>query len=133
MKFTTERRGDTFVVRVPKQLVAENRHQLKQQVVEALAMGVKSVLLDFTGTGYVDSAGLGTLVSLSKAARERAAELRLSNLNDDLRMLFALTKLDELFGIDERPEAADLFPLGGYGPGTRPVVSDVAPPEAGAR
>jgi anti-sigma B factor antagonist len=50
-------------------------------------------------TGYIDSSGLGVLVSLSKRIRELNGDLRLSNLNDDLKTLFELTKLDTLFQI----------------------------------
>ena len=42
---------------------------------------------------------LGVLVSLSKRIRELNGDLRLSNLNDDLKTLFELTKLDTLFVI----------------------------------
>ena len=50
--------------------------------------------------------GWGVLVSLSKKIREQSGELRLANLNEDLRTLFELTKLDTLFNIaDSREEA----------------------------
>ncbi len=39
------------------------------------------------------------LVSLSKKIREQGGELRLANLNEDLRTLFELTKLDTLFHV----------------------------------
>jgi anti-sigma B factor antagonist len=66
--------------------------------------------VDFAGTGYIDSSGLGVLVSLSKKIREQGGELRLANLNDDLRTLFELTKLDSLFHIaTNRDEALASF------------------------
>jgi anti-sigma B factor antagonist len=45
-------------------------------------------------------------VSISKRIREAGGELRLAGLNDDLRSLFELTKLDTLFTITETPEQA---------------------------
>jgi anti-sigma B factor antagonist len=42
---------------------------------------------------------LGVLVSLSKRIHELDGDLRLSNLNEDLKTLFELTKLDTLFQI----------------------------------
>ncbi|NNM32915.1 MAG: STAS domain-containing protein, partial [Gemmatimonadetes bacterium] len=44
---------------------------------------------------------LGVLVSLSKKIREQGGELRLASLNEDLRTLFELTKLDTLFQISD--------------------------------
>ncbi|NIP57709.1 MAG: STAS domain-containing protein, partial [Gemmatimonadetes bacterium] len=52
----------------------------------------------------------GVLVSLSKKIREQGGELRLASLNEDLRTLFELTKLDTLFTIaDSRKEALQDF------------------------
>jgi anti-sigma B factor antagonist len=45
-------------------------------------------------------------VSLSKKIREHGGELRLANLNEDLRTLFELTKLDTLFQITNSREEA---------------------------
>ena len=66
----------------------------------------RRLLIDFSRTGYIDSSGLGALVSISKKIREAGGELRLSGLNDDLRSLFELTKLDTLFAIAETPQQA---------------------------
>jgi anti-sigma B factor antagonist len=62
-------------------------------------------VIDCTQTGYIDSSGLGALVSLSKKVREQGGELRIAGLNEDLRALFELTKLDTLFHIS--PTAAE--------------------------
>lgn len=94
------------VVQVEGQLVVGNRHELKDLVQAALDKGERRLLVDFSRTGYIDSSGLGALVSISKRIREMGGELRLSGLNDDLRSLFELTKLDTLFAITETPEQA---------------------------
>ncbi|HEX9727228.1 MAG TPA: STAS domain-containing protein [Gemmatimonadales bacterium] len=94
------------IVGVDGQLIVSNRHELKQKVLDAVADGERKVLVDFAETGYIDSSGLGVLVSLSKRLREEGGELRLSGLNDDLRMLFELTKLDTLFNITDSADEA---------------------------
>lgn len=94
------------VIGVDGQLIVGNRHELKQKVVDAIEVGERKVLIDFTNTGYIDSSGLGALVSLSKKLRDAGGELRLAGLNEDLRTLFELTKLDTLFTIADSPEQA---------------------------
>jgi anti-anti-sigma factor len=94
------------VIRVEGQLIVGNRGELKDLVQRALDRGDRKFLLDFGGTGYIDSSGLGALVSISKKVREAGGELRLAGLNDDLRSLFELTKLDTLFAIAETPAQA---------------------------
>ena len=97
MTFSLTRHGDRCEVAVEGQLVASNRQELRQAVLAELDAGTRRFMIDFERTGYIDSAGLGILVSLSKRIREQRGELRLARLSDDLQTLFHLTKLDTLF------------------------------------
>jgi len=94
------------VVEVEGQLIVGNRNEFKQKVLDELERGARKVLIDFARTGYIDSSGLGVLVTLSRRIREEGGELRLANLNDDLKTLFELTKLDTLFQISDTKERA---------------------------
>ena len=127
MSVRSTRQGDTTLIHVEGQLVAGNRQQLRDAVISEIDRGVRNFVIDFTDTGYVDSAGLGALVSLSKRVREADGSLRLTNLNDDLRTLFELTRLDTLFALDrgDGATAADLMPRSnparsGDAPASRP-------------
>lgn len=94
------------ILTVEGQLIVANRQELKQLVSDALDQGERKFVLDFEKTAYIDSSGLGALVSINKKVREAGGELRLSALNEDLRSLFELTKLDTLFVIaDSATEA----------------------------
>jgi anti-sigma B factor antagonist len=110
MAFEVNREGDVVVIDVDGQLIVGNRQELKQMILDQVEEGERKFLVDFTRTGYIDSSGLGVLVSLSKKIREKGGELRLSTLNEDLRTLFELTKLDTLFRIaDSREEGLKDF------------------------
>ncbi len=110
MSFAMTREGEILVVDVGGQLIVGNRQELKQRVLDELERGERRFLIDFAQTGYIDSSGLGVLVSLSKKIREQGGELRLANLNEDLKTLFELTKLDTLVQIaDSRERALDSF------------------------
>jgi anti-sigma B factor antagonist len=104
MGFTVRKQGDVCIVDVEGQLIVGNRQELKQKILDELERGARKFLVDFAQTGYIDSSGLGVLVSLSKRIRENSGELRLANLNDDLKTLFELTKLDTLFQIADSRE-----------------------------
>ena len=101
MSFSIERVDDVTVVDVEGELTVGNRGELKESVLERLEDGERKFVFDFSDTSYIDSSGLGVLVSLSKKIRERSGELRLAALNEDLRTLFELTKLDTLFQISD--------------------------------
>jgi anti-sigma B factor antagonist len=97
MSFSLERTDDVLIVTVDGQLVVTNRQEFKQAILDAVEEGVRVVVADFSTSGYIDSSGLGALVSLSRRLREMGGDLRLVGLNDDLRSLFELTRLDALF------------------------------------
>ena len=110
MSFTVSKTGDITVVEVEGQLIVGNRQDLKQKVLDEVDKGAKKVLIDFERTGYIDSSGLGVLVSLAKRIRDAGGELRLANLHDELQTLFELTKLDTLFQISKtRDNALESF------------------------
>ena len=110
MTFSVRKQNDVTVIEVKGQLIVGNRQELKQRMLDELESGARKFLIDFDGTAYIDSSGLGVLVSLSKKIREQGGELRLANLNEDLRTLFELTKLDTLFHIaGSRDEAMASF------------------------
>ena len=102
----TKDQSGVAVVQVEGQLIVGNRQELKDLVQAALDSGERRLLIDFSQTGYIDSSGLGALVSISKRIREAGGDLRLSGLNEDLRSLFELTKLDTLFAIADTPQQA---------------------------
>jgi anti-sigma B factor antagonist len=101
MNFEISDQDGVTIVEVTGQLIVGNRQELKDDVLKLLDGGSRKFLIDFRDTAYIDSSGLGVLVSLSKKIREKGGEMRLSNLNEDLRTLFELTKLDTLFHIAE--------------------------------
>ena len=97
MGFKVSERGDVTLIEIGGQLIVGNRQLLKQQVLEQLEEGGRKFVVDFSNTDYIDSSGLGVLVTLSKKIREKGGEISLSSLSKDLRALFELTKLDTLF------------------------------------
>jgi anti-sigma B factor antagonist len=103
---TTQDDSGVTVVRVEGQLIVGNRQELKDLLGKAIDAGDRKFVIDFAGAGYIDSSGLGALVALSRRVRDAGGELRLSGLNEDLRSLFELTKLDTLFAIADTPEQA---------------------------
>src|SRR5262245_59302194 len=136
MSFSVSQRGETVVVTVEGQLVVANRRQLKQAVLDEIDRGGRRFVIDFANASYIDSAGLGVLVSLSKKIRENRGQLLLENLNEDLRTLFELTKLDTLFDIDsstngERKKGASPRDIGRSRGANEPGAGDGHRPERG--
>ena len=90
-------KDDVTLIQVGGQLIVGNRQLLRERVLDRLERGDRKFIVDFSKTDYIDSSGLGVLVTLSKKIREQGGQLSLVSLSEDLRTLFELTKLDTLF------------------------------------
>jgi anti-sigma B factor antagonist len=88
---------------VPRQLTKDNRKAITEAIL-ALPRTPEMVVLDCTATRYIDSSGLGALVSLSKKLRERGQEIEMRHVNDDIVTLLDLTKLSCFFLADCKPK-----------------------------
>jgi anti-sigma B factor antagonist len=73
--------------------------QLRQEITAAIEAGAKAVLVDLMNVTFMDSSGLGALVSSLKTARAAGAELYVCSVTDQVKMLFELTHMDRVFNI----------------------------------
>jgi len=105
MSFKISEHDDITLVEVGE-LTVGNRERFKQLVLERVASGARKFLMDFGESSYIDSTGLGALVSLSRKIAEVGGRLRLTGLNEDLQTLFELTKLDTVFDLADTRAAA---------------------------
>jgi anti-sigma B factor antagonist len=89
--------------------------------------------VDFARTRYIDSSGLGVLVAMAKKVKQERGTLRLHNLDEDLKTLFELTKLDTLFQYEtggDDSAAADAVPAGPRSPSTADSAAQATRDEA---
>jgi len=77
-------------------LTSETSVLLKTEV-KALLLVKRRVILDLTELGYMDSAGLGTLVGLYISAKKAGCELQLVNLSPRIRELLGMSHLLSVF------------------------------------
>jgi anti-sigma B factor antagonist len=67
--------------------------EIKQRFVEAVAQGRARLIVDLGDVSFIDSSGLGALISGLKAARAAGGYLRIVRPNDQARMILELTTL----------------------------------------
>jgi anti-sigma B factor antagonist len=70
------------------------------------APGTRSIVLDFTDLEYMNSGGIGLLVTLLVRAQRAGQSLHAIGLSDHYRQILALTRLDEAIGIHDDESAA---------------------------
>ncbi|EPY4003003.1 STAS domain-containing protein [Klebsiella pneumoniae] len=101
--------GVKIIVPLVRRLDASVVQAFKQQVLEAIDPDTKNVLLDLSHVDFIDSSCLGALVSILKSVNGQG-ELVLCSLNDTIKNLFKLTRMDRIFAIKEtRQDALNAF------------------------
>ena len=93
-----------------KIVLGEGDGQIRDRIKDLLADGQRKILLNLGDITYIDSAGLGALISSYTTTKREGGHLRLVNLTKRIQDLLAITKLITVFDTYEsEPEAIDSF------------------------
>src|SRR4051795_9934056 len=83
---------------------------LRDTIREVLGKGEKKILLNLGDVTYIDSSGIGELVSAFTAVRKEGGELKLLNLTKKVHDLLQITKLYTVFDVkDDEASAVKAF------------------------
>jgi anti-sigma B factor antagonist len=80
--------------------------ELMDAYTTATGAGASTLLLNFTGMDYMNSSGIGLLVTLLVRAQRRDQRLGAFGLDDHYRRIFELTRLDEAIAVHDDETAA---------------------------
>src|ERR1700760_156245 len=90
--------------------LGEGSVQLRDAIRDLISKGSKSILLNLGDVNYIDSSGLGELVSAFTTAKNQGATLKLLNLTKKVKDVLQLTKLYTVFDIyDDEASAIASF------------------------
>jgi len=107
MKLVTRLIDDVEVVKVSGRIeLGEGSAAIREVVRDLLARGRKKIVLDLADVDYIDSAGLGALVSAFTSVRNEGGDLKLVYLTKKVQDLLQMTKLYTVFEIFDDETAA---------------------------
>ena len=90
--------------------LGEGCTQLRELIREQLSKGNKNVLLNLGDVSYIDSSGIGELVSSYTAVSNQGGSLKLLNLTKKVQDLLQITKLYTIFDVhDDEAKAISSF------------------------
>ena len=100
MNLQKEESKGMVVIKVKEdRLDAHNANDLKSELLHSFDEGKKDILIDLQEVRFIDSSGLGALVSGFKNAITHQGSLKLSSLQPQVRSMFELTRLHRVFDI----------------------------------
>src|SRR5438309_5127791 len=107
MKASTRQLDGVTVVDLSGRITrGEGSVVLRDLVRELIGKGSKRILLNLGDVTYIDSSGIGELVSAFTAVRKEGGELKLLNLTKKVHDLLQITKLYTVFDVKDDEAAA---------------------------
>jgi len=98
--------GVTVVDMMGRITLGEGSVVLRDTIRDLLGKGDKKILLNLGNVTYIDSSGIGELVSAFTSVRNQGGELKLLNLTKKVHDLLQITKLYTVFDIKDDETAA---------------------------
>jgi len=100
MKLMTEEHGGKTILTLNEErLDAHNSGELKDRILKLFEEGGRNLIVDLRNVQFIDSSGLGALLSGHKNAMHRSASFVLAGLQPRVRSMFELTRLQRVFEI----------------------------------
>ncbi|MGH2558650.1 MAG: STAS domain-containing protein [Thermomicrobiales bacterium] len=96
----------TSMILVKGSLTAASEHVLMDAYTRASTDRTRAIVLDFDGLDYMNSGGIGLLVTLLVRVNRQRQKLLAFGLSEHYRNIFELTRLNEAIGIYDDETAA---------------------------
>jgi len=93
--------GEITIIELSGEVDAQRSPEIKSKIRSLIGEGKAKLVVDLAKVKYMDSSGLGVLVSGLKAARKESGDLKLSTLQSEVQNIFELTQLNKVFEIFE--------------------------------
>jgi anti-sigma B factor antagonist len=111
MKYKVRQVGDVAVLDLSGRItLGEGSVTLREAVREVLANNTKKILLNLADINYIDSSGIGELVSAFTTVKNAGGQLKLLSLTKKVHDLLQITKLLTVFDVsDDETTAVESF------------------------
>lgn len=91
---------DQATISLKGKIYAHNAGLIRDKLLEIIDQGVRFVRIDLTDTTYLDSSGLGVLVTIHKRTKEKQGRLTLTGVQGMVDTLIKRTRLDKTLYIE---------------------------------
>lgn len=108
MQITSYIKNDNiYIVKLSGEVDLYNANKIKDNISTHLKNSTaKNIIINLDEVTYIDSTGIGTLISIRQIISGARGELRLIHVTNSVKKIFELTKLNMLFKILDDEEAA---------------------------
>jgi anti-sigma B factor antagonist len=105
MKFEQEVKDNVFILRLSGDLIGEdNGANILDKVNTAILDGLRTCIVDISGVRYINSSGIGVLITILTKFRNKGGEVYLMKPSETVQKLLVITKLNAIFHVVQSEE-----------------------------
>ncbi len=106
MEIQQKTEGSVEVISISGEIDLYNAPDIKKLIQALIAENKVKVVIDFDKVTYIDSSGIGAMISSLSNLKKQGGMLKISNIHDSVKKVFELTKLTSFFQIFASQEEA---------------------------
>ena len=91
---------NNIIINISKNFIVDEVANFRIKINKLIDGGNKNFIFNFSQCDFIDSTGLGALVSIYKKCVEKGGSIKLKSLKPEVEKLFKLTRLDKVFEIE---------------------------------
>jgi anti-sigma B factor antagonist len=108
MKLTTEYKNTVTIVHLAGRFDSSFAHVFKNTITTLISRGNRRYIVNLGDVTYIDSGGLGSLVSSLRQVRKEKGDMKMAELSTNVRSVFELTRLHRIFELFDDSDIAAL-------------------------
>jgi anti-sigma B factor antagonist len=102
-----QRKTDQAVIlRASGEVDMKTSPELRRHLIALVGEKAKWIIINLDGVGYIDSSGLATIVECLQGVKKYSGRLSLTGMNDNIKDIFVMTRLDTIFEVFKTEEDA---------------------------
>ena len=106
MTILVTRHGDAGILHIAGDITSGSEPDLMKAYIQATDAGATAIVMDFSGLDYMNSGGIGLLVTLLVRCQRAGQRLLATGVSEHYRQILSLTRLDEAIEIHDDEAAA---------------------------
>ncbi len=106
MQFKSSQVGDVVQIEINDRLEADTVEEFRKAMLHLVDERKNKIVLNLEQVSFVDSSGLGCMVSVLRKFRQNSGDIKLACISDSIRPLIEIVRLHRVFDIYDSAEEA---------------------------
>lgn len=106
MELNSRKLSNITIIDIIGEIDLYNSNNIKDLILKKIENGENKIIINLERVNYIDSSGIGTLISCNSILMKKRGGLVIENVNDSIKKIFKLTQLDAILKVASNEEEA---------------------------